>query len=105
MAAGDAISQYTTLYTLMGSTETGVVVQHSTDQNDWSYVCINPTYTGIEMRPVVDLFELVYVIDAAYADYQGVFKTYPHLREFATQDLYSQHPKKFHHWKYEGRKN
>ncbi|CAO2652023.1 Nn.00g003060.m01.CDS01 [Neocucurbitaria sp. VM-36] len=103
--AGDAISHYTTLHTLMGSTETNVIVQHSTDKKDWSYLCLNPTYNGIEMRPVADLFELVYVRNPAYADYQGVFKAYPHLQEFSMQDLYSQHPTKLHHWRHEGRKD
>ena len=57
------------------------------------------------MRPVADLFELVYVRDDAYADYQGVFKAYPHLQEFSMQDLYSRHPTKHHHWRHEGRKD
>ncbi|KAF1849275.1 acetyl-CoA synthetase-like protein [Cucurbitaria berberidis CBS 394.84] len=103
--AGDAVSRYTNLHTLMGSTETNAVVQHSTDREDWAYICINSTYNGIEMRPVADLFELVYVRNVAYADFQGVFKAYPHLHEFSMQDLYSRHPTKPHHWRHEGRKD
>ena len=57
------------------------------------------------MRPLGDLFELVYVRDELYADYQGVFQAYPHLQEFSTQDLYSPHPSKTHHWRHEGRKD
>lgn len=57
------------------------------------------------MRPIANLFELVFVRDDAYADYQGVFKVYPHLQEFSMQDLYSQHPTKPHHWRHEGRKD
>ncbi|KAH7347005.1 hypothetical protein BKA66DRAFT_614447 [Pyrenochaeta sp. MPI-SDFR-AT-0127] len=103
--AGDAISQHTTLYTLMGSTETNTIVQHRTDREDWSYICINPKFNGIEMRPVADLFELVYVRDPAYADYQGIFKAYPQIQEFPMQDLYSPHPSKPHHWKHTSRKD
>ena len=89
----------------MGSTETNAVVQHTTDREDWSYICINPIFNGIEMRPTSDLFELVYVKDPLYADYQGVFKAYPHLNEFSMQDLYSRHPRKPNLWKHEGRKD
>lgn len=89
----------------MGSTEANGIVQHLTDREDWSYICINPSYNGTEMRPVEDLFELVYVKNPLYADYQGVFKIYPHLHEYSTQDVYSQHPTKPHHWKHEGRKD
>lgn len=89
----------------MGSTETNTIVQHQTDREDWSYISINPIFNGIEMRPVADLFELVYVRKPAYADYQGVFKAFPHLQEFSMQDLYSPHPNKPHHWKHAGRKD
>lgn len=89
----------------MGSAETNAVVQHQTDREDWSYICINPTFNGIEMRPVGELFELVYVRKPAYADFQGVFKIYPRIHEFSMQDLYSPHPSKPHHWKHEGRKD
>ena len=41
------------------------------------------------MRPVVDLFEPVYIRNPLWADHQGVF---PHLQEFSTQELYSPHP-------------
>lgn len=89
----------------MGSTETNTIVQHQTDREDWSYICINPKFNGIEMRPIADVFELVYVRNPAYADYQGVFKAFPHLQEFSMQDLYSPHPIKPHHWKHAGRKD
>ncbi|KAF3034545.1 hypothetical protein E8E11_003265 [Didymella keratinophila] len=104
-AAGDVVSQYIPLVTLMASTETVTMVQHVTDHEDWSYVCINPLLNGIEMRPVADLFELVYVRKPECADFQGVFKVLPHLWEYSMCDLYSKHPTKPHHWKHEGRKD
>ncbi|KAF3009919.1 hypothetical protein E8E13_010968 [Curvularia kusanoi] len=103
--AGDIISQYVPLVTLMASTETITMVQHVTDPEDWSYVCLNPILNGIEMRPVADLFELVYVKNPEYAGFQGVFKIFPHLLEYPMRDLYSKHPTKPHHWRHEGRKD
>lgn len=81
------------------------MVQHITDHEDWAYVCINPLLNGIEMRPVADLFELVYVRKQECAEFQGVFKIFPHLLEYSMRDLYSKHPTKPHHWKHEGRKD
>ena len=89
----------------MGSTETITAVQHPVDREDWAYIHINPAYNGIEMRPVATLFELVYVKRPEYADFQGIFKAFPHLQEFSMQDLYSPHPSKPNHWKHEGRKD
>ena len=81
------------------------MVQHVTDPEDWSYVCINPLLNGIEMRPVADLFELVYVRNPDCAQFQGVFKIFPHLLEYSMRDLYSRHPTKPHHWRHESRKD
>jgi hypothetical protein len=89
----------------MASTETGTIVQHITDHEDWSYICINPTLNGIEMRPVADLFELVYVRNPECVDFQGIFKVFPRLLEYSMRDLYSRHPNKPYHWKHEGRKD
>lgn len=89
----------------MASTETITMVQHVTDPEDWSYVCINPFLNGIEMRPVANLFELVYVRNPQFAEFQGVFKISPHLLEYPMRDLYSKHPTKPHHWRHEGRKD
>lgn len=100
---GDTISRFTTLTTLMGSTEANAIVQHATDREDWAYICINPELNGIQMRPVSDLFELVFLKDLRLNNYQGVFKAYPYLEEYSMQDLYSPHPSKPYHWKHEGR--
>lgn len=102
---GDKITQHTALHHLLGSTEANAVIQHETDREDWSYICINPYFNGIQMRPIAGLFELVFVKDARLKEYQGVFKAYPHLEEYSMQDLYSPHPSKPHHWRHEGRKD
>ncbi|KZM22376.1 catalytic [Ascochyta rabiei] len=103
--AGDAISQHVPLVCLMASTETVTMVQHLTDREDWSYVCIHPFLNGIEMRPVADLFELVYVRNPDCVEFQGVFKVFPDLLEYSMHDLYSKHPTKPYHWRHEGRKD
>lgn len=90
---------------LMASTETVTLVQHVTDYEDWSYVCLNPVLNGIQMRPVAGLFELVYVRNTECAEFQGVFKVFPHLLEYSMRDLYSKHPTKPNHWRHEGRKD
>ncbi|PSN59431.1 acetyl-CoA synthetase-like protein [Corynespora cassiicola Philippines] len=102
--AGDTISRHVHLYNNMASTETNILVQHATDREDWQYICLSPAYNGITMRPVgVDAYELVFVRDDAHAELQGVFKVFPRLKEYSMCDLYSQHPTKPNHWKYEGR--
>jgi hypothetical protein len=80
------------------------ILQHATDREEWSYMCIDSDYSGIEMRPRADLCEFVHAKDHSYAEYQGVFKPCPHLQELATQDLYSPHPTKPHLWEFEGLK-
>lgn len=87
----------------MASTESGPLIQHATDREDWQYVCINPKYSGIEWRPQERLFELIFKKSNDLADIQGIFKTSPRSQECSMSDLYSKHPTKAHHWKHEGR--
>ncbi|OAG09382.1 acetyl-CoA synthetase-like protein, partial [Paraphaeosphaeria sporulosa] len=101
--AGEILSRYTHLYSLMVSTETGSIIQHATDREDWQYMCINPKYNGIEWRPRGSLYELVFKKSNDLADVQGIFKTSLRSQECSMGDLYSKHPTKPHHWKHEGR--
>ena len=87
----------------MASMECARIIQHKTDREDWQYICFNEECNGIEWRPKGDLYELVFIRKEEYADIQAVFKTFPRLQEYPTSDLYSKHPTKPHHWKYEGR--
>ncbi|KAJ4351706.1 uncharacterized protein N0V89_007049 [Didymosphaeria variabile] len=102
-SAGDIIAPYTHLYNLVASTESGTLVQHATNREDWQYVCFNPKYSGIEWRPRGGLYELVFKQNNDLADVQGIFKTSPRSQEISMSDLYSKHPTKPHHWKHEGR--
>ncbi|KAL1593401.1 hypothetical protein SLS60_011009 [Paraconiothyrium brasiliense] len=101
--AGDIIASYTHLYNLMASTESGTLVQHATNREDWEYICLNPKYNGIEWRQRGNLYELVFKKNNDLADVQGIFKTSLRSQESSMSDLYSKHPTKPHHWKHEGR--
>jgi hypothetical protein len=97
------LSKHVKLLSVMGSTETGALIQHETDKEDWQYVCLSPKYNGVEMRPHGNLYEMVFTRQSEAADFQGVFKNYRYLKEYSMSDIYSKHPTKPHHWKYEGR--
>ncbi|KAF2122675.1 hypothetical protein BDV96DRAFT_608614 [Lophiotrema nucula] len=102
---GKTIARHVLLLNGIGSTETSYLVLHTTDKEDFSYICLNEAYSGIEMRPIGDLFELVFVRDQEHEIFQGAFVVYPRLKEYSMSDLYSKHPTKPHHWKLEGRKD
>ena len=87
----------------MANVEAFVMTQHATDPEDWQYLCLNPDKNGIEMKRQGEYYELVFVKNKQKADYQGIFKNFPHLEEYSTHDLFSKHPTKPHHWKREGR--
>jgi hypothetical protein len=87
----------------MASTESGTLIQHATDREDWQYICINPKYSGIEWHPQGGLYELVFKRSNDLVDVQGIFKTCTRSQECSMSDLYSKHPTKPHHWKHEGR--
>ena len=46
---------------------------------------------------------MVIVRDPNLEMYQGAFTINPTLQERSTRDLYSKHPTKIHHWRYEAR--
>jgi hypothetical protein len=101
--AGDVISQYVQIFTVIISTESNALVQHETDREDWQYVCLNPIHNGIDWRPKGGLYEMVIVREPQQARFQSVFEVFPRLSEYSTSDMYSRHPRKPNHWKYEGR--
>ncbi|KAF2000971.1 hypothetical protein P154DRAFT_434088 [Amniculicola lignicola CBS 123094] len=103
---GDLISQYTQLFPVIASSESSILVQHTTDREDWQYMCLNPIYNGIQMRSVYpnsELYELWFIRNPEYQQFQGIFNYFPRQQEVAMSDLYSKHPTKEHHWKHEGR--
>ena len=91
------------LYPGMGSTEAGAYFLKITGDEDWEYYSFRPAM-GMELQPVSnDLFEAVFVRDPNLGRWQQIFKIYPHLNEYHTQDLFTKHPSKPGFWKYVGR--
>jgi hypothetical protein len=103
-AIGDDLCSKLHLITNFGSTETlSPPLEVLDDRRDWEYLSYSPCY-GYEMRPVGDgLRELVIVRDPSYAQYQGVFSTFPKLKEYSTSDLYEPHPSKEGLWRFKMR--
>ena len=102
--AGNAISQKTHLYNQIGSTESIVYATHDTDPEDWSYFCFSP-HNGFVFQETSEkgIYEQHVVRDPSKTIHQGAFKTFPSLETFPTKDLYSKHPKKPNHWRFQGR--
>lgn len=94
----------THLATLWGTTESGYLTSFETDIEDWNYLCINPEHDGIEwVEKAPNRFEMVFVRDAQAPNPHPVFQTLPDLDQFSSGDLFSRHPTKPDHWRYEGR--
>lgn len=92
----------THLATLWGTTESGYLVSYETDAEDWDYLNIDPQKDGIEWVEVTsNRFEMRFVRDPQTA--QPVFLTLHDVDTFSTGDLFSRHPTKPDHWRYEGR--
>lgn len=101
---GDKIRKMTTLVSVIGSTEAGVIASVlPADQEDWEYFEWAPE-AGVHMEPEAHgLYELV--IKPAEARAQAIFYTFPNIAEWRTSDLWQQHPSKTNLWRYKGRKD
>ena len=102
-AAGDAVSQKTRLFSMIGSTECGSLPQYMVDPEDWGYIWPNPICGGEFRHHGADLYELVIVRNKELEEYQSCFKMFPDLQEYPTSDLYSKHPTKDGIWMHRGR--
>lgn len=70
-------------------------MSYSTNRDDWEYICLCPSYNGIEFRrtnPTSNLYELIFVKDLRLDIFQSIFKVFPTLDEYSMNDLYSPHP-------------
>ncbi|KAL4860612.1 hypothetical protein BDV12DRAFT_209040 [Aspergillus spectabilis] len=101
---GEHLRKYTTLRTILGSSEMGMVNSLvPEDEENWHYFEWTPG-CGIDMQQVQDgLFELVITRKENARDIQGIFHTFPHLDEYHTRDLFAQHPHNPRVWTYYGR--
>lgn len=101
--AGDLITRQCHLLNFIGMSETGILPCELVRQQDWQYIKFSPML-GIEMRPYADnLYELFFIRNEAYVDFQVPFFTFPELDEYSTKDLFSQHPTKPDLWMWQGR--
>lgn len=103
---GDKVTQVTTLVTIIGSTEAGLIpCRIPEDKQEWRNFEWAPG-SGVDMEPERDsdgLYECV--IKPADIRYQGVFHTFPGISEWRTKDLFERHPSKKGLWLYKGRKD
>ncbi|KAG9231151.1 hypothetical protein BJ875DRAFT_383602 [Amylocarpus encephaloides] len=106
-ACGDVITEHFRFFNVFGATEMSVYPllrpQGEWQKDDWKYIHPHPL-AGLEFREYIDgLYEAVVVRNAAADDEQPVFKLFPGLQEYHTQDLFSPHPEKAGLWKFGGR--
>lgn len=107
----DVLRCHVHLATLWGSTEAGYMISHETDPCDYEYICVDARREGIQWKEITpSLYEMCYSRvgpkegrskDLLHPQY--IFLTYPELENYSTGDLFSPHPSKLGHWKYESR--
>lgn len=92
----------------IGTTEVGLIplLELEDPEQEWQYFHFHK-WSGIDMRPIDDsgsLCELfIKKTDVNVPGLQPVFELFPHLNEWATKDLYVQHPEKPYLWRTRGR--
>lgn len=101
---GNALATRIKLMTLMGSCETAL---HPLEINDvpadWEYLTISKCL-GHSFRKNRDGYsELVIKRTPEYEVFQGVFSTFPEIQEFASGDLFEQHPRRSESWVFRAR--
>jgi len=103
MYAGDLLIEKVPIYSFFGATGIGMMPIELTNGEDWQYLEFSPCLGG-EFRPYAkDLHELVIVRNPKYKHAQGVFATFPELKEYPMKDVYSKYPSKPDYWTYRGR--
>ncbi|KIW87610.1 uncharacterized protein Z519_11935 [Cladophialophora bantiana CBS 173.52] len=92
----------------IGTTEVGLIplVELDDPELEWQYFHFH-RWSGAEMRPIDDsagLYELfIKKIGVNVPGIQPVFELFPHLTEWPTRDIYTQHPHKPYLWRTCGR--
>lgn len=106
-AVGDELCKHVYLINAYGQTEHNTPIMHlRDDDSEWEYINFSPEWCSFEFRPAVDELYEAFVIkqpDLYHRYFQPVFWIFPDLDEWHTDDLWSKHPTKAHHWKFEGR--
>ncbi|KAH8652129.1 hypothetical protein BX600DRAFT_386479 [Xylariales sp. PMI_506] len=90
----------------IGSTEFAPYpMYYQTNRKLWQYFVFNADIFGIDWRQVDadGVRELVIVRKHKQPGIQGIFYTFPELQEYATKDIYKEHPDEPNNWLYCGR--
>ena len=102
--AGNTISEYTKVLSVIGSSESCFEPTYHKDPKDWTYFHFDPNMKGIQFREYSDgVYEQFFVRDPSTDPYYAIWYTFPDRNEISTQDLFSKHPSKPNLWKYVGR--
>ncbi|KAB8226591.1 hypothetical protein BDV33DRAFT_197585 [Aspergillus novoparasiticus] len=101
---GNRIVPYTKVVTLLGSSEMGIISSLVPEgDGNWGYFEWNPAY-GVEMQHRGEgLYEFVIPRRENSRAIHGIFHTFPDKTEYASNDLFVQHPSNPTLWKYHGR--
>jgi nucleoside-diphosphate-sugar epimerase/acyl carrier protein len=101
---GNRVSAYTKVVTFLGSSEMGMISSLAPEgEGNWGYFEWNPAY-GVEMQYRGEgLYELVIPRRENSRAIHGIFHTFPDKAEYASKDLFAQHPSNPSLWKYHGR--
>ena len=102
--AGNIISEFTKVLSVIGSSESCFEPTYHKDPKDWIYFHFDPKMTGIQFREYsAGVYEQFFVRDPSTDPYYAIWYTFPDRNEISTQDLFSKHPSKPNLWKYVGR--
>ncbi|KAL8830924.1 MAG: hypothetical protein Q9191_001159 [Dirinaria sp. TL-2023a] len=106
-AIGDIVAAKIKLLNQFGATELGLTPNILSLQDrsnaDWKYVQFHPKI-GLELRHVADgVFELYAVRKPELKEYQPTFTLFPDRQEYATRDLFVQHPHNVDLWRWKAR--
>ncbi|EQB57641.1 hypothetical protein CGLO_02213 [Colletotrichum gloeosporioides Cg-14] len=106
--AGDALSARVRLQSFYGATEAGPAFGHIPDREDWAWLLLNDKESGLKWEPrevkgTDGVYELVYVKNPYTEKRQHVWWHTNSQDVHHSNDLFTKHPTKAHHWKFYSR--
>ena len=104
---GNIIASKMRLLNQFGASELGltpaIISPTNRSKEDWKYTQFHPQL-GLELRPASDnTYELYAVRDPDKKDTQPTFTIFPKAQEYASRDLFVQHPSKPDLWSWQAR--
>ena len=103
-AAGDAVSAYTRVLNVLGSSEAGLFPLFNKSTEDWSYFHFDPRLKGLDFREIAPgLYEQYFIRHESTDPFHWAFYTFSDRSEVSMNDVFSKHPVKPNLWLYEGR--